>query len=219
MACELELVIAMDVSRSVDAYEFDLMRFGTADAFRDPEVVDLIRFMKGGMRITLTQWSGPKQQKQMIPWTYLYSSKDISSIAEAIERMERAYRFDLTAPAEGILHAHSLFSKPPSACNRQVIDVSGDGIQNQGAPVRDVTQRLGRQGITINGLVIRADRPDPLDFYQQNIVSGPISFVEIADNYDAYPRAILRKLIREIRPLYSKLSASPKDANSPQRHP
>ena len=64
LACELELVIAMDVSRSVDRYEFDLMRYGTADAFRDPEVIDLIRYMEGGMRVTLTQWSGPSSKSK-----------------------------------------------------------------------------------------------------------------------------------------------------------
>ena len=207
LACELELVIAMDVSRSVDRYEFDLMRYGTADAFRDPEVIDLIRYMEGGMRVTLTQWSGPKQQKQMIPWSILTSPDTVTTFAQAIEDMERAYRYDLTAPAEGILHAHDLFSKPKSLCKRRVIDVSGDGVKNQGSPVRAVTQRLGQSGTTINGLVIQGDRPDPLAFYELEIVIGPMSFIEIADGYEDFPRAMLRKLIKEMSPLYSEMTA------------
>ena len=87
LACEIELVIAMDVSRSVDQYEFDLMRSGTANAFRHPEIIDMINWMDGGIAVSLTQWSGLDKQRVMLPWRHLQDKSSIARFATEIDQM------------------------------------------------------------------------------------------------------------------------------------
>ncbi len=203
--CAVELVLAMDVSRSVDPAEFQLIRNGTAEAFRNPEIIALIDWMPGGVLVTVTQWSGMRQQRQLIPWTLLNTADDARAFANAITAMKRTFRYDLTAPGEALLHAEALGQTAPYKCSRRVIDIAGDGVRNTGENVSEVTDRIAAQGVTINGLVVRGDTPDPLEFYQTEVKRGPLAFVEISDGYDDFPRAILRKLLREISPNLSRL--------------
>ena len=204
LACEIELVIAMDVSRSVDQYEFDLMRSGTANAFRHPEIIDMINWMDGGISVSLTQWSGLDKQRVMLPWRHLQDKSSIARFATEIDQMKRAFRFEFTAPAQGLSHAFSMFAQNPTQCERKVIDLSGDGRANQGESTGQMASLIAGLGVTINGLVIRGDHPDPLKFYLNDVQRGLLSFVEIADGYDDFPRAIFQKIQREIAPLYSE---------------
>ena len=204
LACEIELVIAMDVSRSVDQYEFDLMRSGTANAFRHPEIIDMINWMDGGIAVSLTQWSGLDKQRVILPWRHLQDKPSIARFAAEIDQMKRAFRFEFTAPAQGLSHAFSMFAQNPTPCERKVIDFSGDGRANQGESTGQMASLIAELGVTINGLVIRGDHPDPFEFYVNDIQHGPLSFVEIADGYDDFPRAIFQKIQREIAPLYSE---------------
>jgi len=212
LACEIELVIAMDVSRSVDQYEFDLMRSGTANAFRHPEIIDMINWMDGGIAVSLTQWSGLDKQRVMLPWRHLQDKSSIARFATEIDQMKRAFRFEFTAPAQGLSHAFSMFAQNPTQCERKVIDLSGDGRANQGESTGQMASLIAGLGVTINGLVIRGDHPDPLEFYVNDIQRGPLSFVEIADGYDDFPRAIFQKIQREIAPLYSENTPQPRNA-------
>ena len=118
--------------------------------------------------------------------------------------MKRAFRFEFTAPAQGLSHAFSMFAQNPTPCERKVIDLSGDGRANQGESTGQMASLIAELGVTINGLVIRGDHPDPLEFYVNDIQRGPLSFVEIANGYDDFPRAIFQKIQREIAPLYSE---------------
>ena len=99
-ACEIELVIAMDVSRSVDQYEFDLMRTGTASAFAQPKIIETITWMDQGMMVAVTQWSGVGKQKVSVPWRHVKDQKSLEKLSDEIRTMERAFRFEFTAPAE-----------------------------------------------------------------------------------------------------------------------
>ena len=201
-ACEIELVIAMDVSRSVDQYEFDLMRNGTANAFSHPEIIELTSWMDKGMMVSVTQWSGVAKQKVSVPWRHVKSQKSLEQLSDEIRTMKRAFRFEFTAPAEALTHAFSLFDINPHPCRRRVIDLSGDGRANQGGETGLTADLIARSGVTINGLVIRGERPDPLSFYVEEVKRGAVSFIEIADGYDDFPRAILKKILREISDLY-----------------
>ena len=163
-ACEIELVIAMDVSRSVNQYEFDLMRHGTANAFSHPEIIEIIAWMNEGMMVSVTQWSGVGNQKVSVPWRHVKTQKSLKQFSDDIRRMKRAFRYAFTAPAEGLTHAFSLFDKNPRPCRRRVIDLSGDGRANQGGDTGITADLIARSGVTINGLVIRGDNPDPLSF-------------------------------------------------------
>jgi Ca-activated chloride channel homolog len=203
--CEVELVLAMDVSRSVDPAEFQLIKNGTAEAFRNPEILELIDWIPGGVLVTVTQWSGIRQQRQLIPWTLLNSAEDVRDFADAITAMKRTFRYDLTSPGEALVHAEKLGRTAPYKCNRRVIDIAGDGIRNTGLNVSETADRIAALGVTINGLVVRGDSPDPLEFYETEVKRGPLAFIEISDGYDDFPRAIFKKLLREMSPNLSRL--------------
>lgn len=203
--CEVELVLAMDVSRSVDPAEFHLIRHGTAEAFRNPEILELIDWMKGGVLVTVTQWSGAGQQRQVIPWLFLTDAATTREFADQVDAMKRTFRYDLTAPGEALAHAAALGKTAPMSCHHRVIDVAGDGIRNTGLDVSVIADEIEAQGVTINGLVVRGDSPDPLEFYQTEIKRGPLSFIQIAHGYEDYPHAIFLKLLREMSPSLSLL--------------
>ncbi|MCA8870210.1 MAG: DUF1194 domain-containing protein [Rhodobacteraceae bacterium] len=204
-ACEVALVLAMDVSRSVDAAEFDLIRHGTAHAFRHPDIVRLIGRLDGGVLVTVTQWSGAGQQRQMIPWTRLKTPAELTGFAGRIDSMRRSFRYQLTAPGEALAHAESLGRSAPINCRRRVIDLAGDGVRNTGAATAEIANRVAARGVTINGLVVRGDSPDPLEFYRQEVKRGPLAFIEIAHGYADYREAMFRKLLRELNPSLSRL--------------
>lgn len=198
--CGLELVLAMDVSRSVVNSEYDLQVGGLAQAFRDPEIVEAIRWIHGGVMATVTQWGGPESQTQPVPWLHLTDGVTAALFAAAIERQERAYFASYTAIGEALFHANSLSATNPLRCKRRVIDVSGDGVNNRGRPVRPIAEALAASGVTINGLVILGAWPDPAEFYRRNVIRGDGAFLETAVNFSDYAAAIKRKLLRELNP-------------------
>ena len=102
---------------------------------------------------------------------------------------------------------HSVLRQPGVNCRRQVIDVSGDGISNAGPEVIPIARAVGAKGVTINGLVVTGATPDPVAFFHTHVISGPLAFVETADSYTDYPRAMKRKLLRELAPNLSLLGA------------
>jgi len=204
-ACQLALVLAMDVSRSVDPGEYRLIQHGTAEAFRNPEISELLGAMNGGTMVTVTQWSGPNQQRQMIPWRHITSSAAAHAMADEIDAMTRYYRYGLTSPGEALLQANGLWAHAPAPCKRRVIDISGDGVRNVGLLVGPIADMIGAQGVIVNGLVVRGDTPDPLVFYQTEIKRGPLGFIQVAKGYDDFPRAMFLKLLREISPSLSRV--------------
>lgn len=199
-SCGLELVLAMDVSRSVVKSEFELQMNGLAAAFRDPEVADAITWITGGVMATVTQWSGPEAQAQSVPWTHLTDAAAAAAFAAAVEGQERAYFASYTAVGEALFHADSLSATNPRRCKRRVIDISGDGASNRGRPARPMAEALAASGVTVNGLVILGAWPDPAEFYLRNVVRGDGAFMETAANFADYADAIKRKLLRELTP-------------------
>jgi len=120
------------------------------------------------------------------------------AFAAEVRSAGRAWRNFSTAIGEALAHAARVSATAPVRCGRRVIDVSGDGVSNEGGPPAPVAAALAAQGYTINGLVIRGADPDPLPHYRTEVVAGPGAFVEVAQTFDDYPAAILRKLLREI---------------------
>jgi Ca-activated chloride channel family protein len=200
MACGLELVLAMDVSRSVVDSEYDLQMNGLAAAFRDPEVIEAINWIQGGMMATVTQWSGPEAQIQPVPWTHLTDAASVAAFAAAIGRQKRAFVASYTAVGDALFHADGLSATNPLRCKRRVIDVSGDGASNRGRPTRQMAEALAASGVIVNGLVILGAWPDPAEFYLRNVVRGDGAFLETAANFADYANAIKRKLLRELTP-------------------
>lgn len=199
-ACGLELVLAIDVSRSVVEREFAIQTGGLAAAFRDSRIVDAISWTDGGIMATVTQWSGAASQEQTVPWAHLTGAASIAAFAAAVERQERAFFASYTAIGAALVHAEALAATNPLPCARRVIDVSGDGTSNHGPEPRPVAEALAASGVTVNGLVIRGAWPDPAAFYRENVVRGDGAFLEVAQGFGDYPAAIRRKLLRELAP-------------------
>lgn len=198
LGCALELIMAVDVSGSVDEREFTLQTEGMAAAFEHPSMIRAIEAQEGGVLATVTQWSGRQRHKQVTGWFLMEGPADMAAFATAIRQSGRDWRNYSTAVGEALIHAGEVGATAPHACKRKVIDVSGDGVSNEGAAPRPIANQLAAQGYTINGLVIRGDSPDPVAFYEREVLAGERSFIEVARNFDDYPRAILKKLLREI---------------------
>ena len=201
--CGLELVLALDVSGSINAREYALQIGGLADAFETEEIADAVATLEGGMVVTLTQWSGGSRQRHVTGWHHVSGPESLATFAGAVRRAPREWRNFSTAIGEALIHAELVSRTAPMVCARRVIDVSGDGVSNEGRSPRPQADRLSRLGYTINGLVIRGAEPDPVEHFETEVIAGPGAFVEIADSFEDYPAAILRKLLREIdRPIF-----------------
>ena len=197
-ACALELILAVDVSGSIDQHEFALQTEGIAAAFEHPHLAEAIIRQEGGILVTLTHWSGSSRQRQVTDWHKLTDVDSMAAFADEIRRGGRDWRNYSTAIGEALFHAMRTGESVPEKCRRRVIDMSGDGVSNEGRAPRAMADALVALGYTINGLVIRGDSPDPARYYEKNVVAGPNAFIEIARDFEDYPRAILRKLLREI---------------------
>ncbi|MEL6264784.1 MAG: DUF1194 domain-containing protein [Pseudomonadota bacterium] len=200
--CGLELILALDVSGSVDRREYALQIGGLAAAFEDDRVGRVIDTVDGGILVTMTQWSGASRQSQSIGWHHVTDDASRLALAAAIRAAPRTWRNFSTALGEALVHAHAIGADAPMACRRKVIDVSGDGVSNEGRPPGPVSLAVAASGYTINALVIRGAVPDPVEHFEHQVIAGPAAFIEIAEGFDDYPEAILRKLLREIdRPM------------------
>jgi Ca-activated chloride channel family protein len=203
-ACGVELVLAMDVSRSVVNAEYDLQFQGLANALRNPEVVDAIGWVPGGVMATLTQWSGPSNQIQSIDWHHLDTPAEVTEFADKVASTPRHFFAAYTAVGEALWHANQLSASNPRTCRRRIIDVSGDGASNRGREPGPISAALAANGVTINALVIKGARPDPEVYYAQNVIAGDGAFVEVAENFNDYARAMQAKLLRELAPAFSQ---------------
>jgi len=199
-AVELELVLAIDASTSVDYREFNLQMAGYAAAFRNPDLINAIEsFAIDGIAVCMTVWAGPGQSRVAIDWSIIHDGPTATAFAETIDFTPRAVWGGSTAIGDSLAHAVDLIESNGIDGRRRVIDVSGDGRTNDGIPLAPGRARAERLGITVNGLTILNEEPDLKRFYQSDVIVGAAAFVETAESYDDFARAILRKLIREVR--------------------
>ncbi len=198
--CSIALVLAQDVSGSVDSSEFHLQKNGLANAFRDPEVIELIKLLPGGIYVAVTQWSGHHDQRLAIDWTHISNASDANSFAEQIDNDRRVRTGSLTAIGQALLHADHLLRSKMSICKRKVIDVSSDGRSNAGPDAKMIADTLAQKSITINALVITGQNSSLITYFQQKIIRGPEAFVQPTIGYRDYAKAIKHKLLRELTP-------------------
>lgn len=204
-AVDIALVLAVDVSRSVDADEARLQRDGYRSAVSDPEIVAAIRKgMVGAAALAYVEWSGIGYQRVVLPWARIGSQADADAWAEALGKAPLK-SFSNTSVWGGIDFSRRVLADCPWEATRRVIDVSGDGENNSGPPAEDARDRAVAEGITINGLAIMNDRPTflrspvPLDrYYRERVIGGPGAFVVTAADFEAFELAVKRKLILEI---------------------
>ena len=203
---DLQLVLAVDVSRSIDEVEAELQRRGYIEALTNEHVIDAI--LSGEHKriaICYTEWAGTHYQVVVIDWTMLDSAAAARRFAEKLAEAPRTSQ-SWTAVGAALAHAGQRFESSGFTPKRRVIDVSGDGRTNDGPPAEIVRDKLVAQGIVINGLPVMMNRtnfgrpPDLMldKYYEENVIGGPGSFMIMADNFDHFSRAVRTKLVREI---------------------
>ena len=198
-AVDVELVLAVDASGSVSQERFLLQQRGYVAAFRDPRLLQAIR--SGSARsigVTMTQWTGPAMQIQVVPWAAISDEASMLAFADAIEKAPRQLFGGGTSISGAIEHAMTLFAKSEYKGARRVIDISGDGANNRGRAAADARDEAVQAGVVINGLPILAVEPFLDQYYWTNVVGGPNAFVIAVESYDAFAEAVLKKLIIEV---------------------
>ena len=196
--CRLALLLALDVSSSVDAAEYALQRDGTAAALTHPDVIRAILSEGGGsVALGVYEWSGRRQSTVILDWVMLRSEADIRAAADRLRLARRSFSRFPTALGYALGFGATMMQRAPR-CDRQVIDVSGDGITNDGFGPELAYKHFPFDGVTVNGLAVLGADPAVLDHYEFFLQRGPGAFVETAEGYEGFQNAMERKLFREI---------------------
>lgn len=196
---DLQLVLAVDASGSVNQTRFELQKQGYAAAFRNAQVLQAIRAgAHQAIAITMVQWTGPALHVVVLDWTRIGDQASAEAAAAAIAALPRRLFGGGTSISGAIDYAMTLFPQGADRGTRRIIDVSGDGANNSGRPADLARDEAVRQGVVINGLPILSVEPDLDAFYRDNVIGGPGSFVVVAQNFDNFADAILQKLVNEI---------------------
>jgi hypothetical protein len=204
---DLLLVLAADISHSVDEVKFQLQRSGYAAAFSDSRVIEAIRSGPNGrIAVAFVEWSGPLSQRIVIDWMVISDDKTARLFGDHIVEASRAFA-DSTSISAGIDFAVAQLDQAPYETRRRVIDVSGDGDNNSGRDVTAARDEAIAKGVTINGLVIltetsNSNHTNPpgglANYYRNNVIGGPGAFVMVAENSNSFGDVLVKKLIAEI---------------------
>lgn len=196
---DMALLLALDVSASVDASEYELMRDGLAKALTSPKVARaLTNGPNRAIAVAVFQWSGFREQEIKITWRRIENENDLKALAERVRNMKRRYRGGATDIGGAIKFARAQMKKLPFAAPRRVIDIAGDGPNNVNETPNHERDITVKQGITINGLAVVGDAAQLIDYYALLVIGGPGAFVENARDFDSFATAMERKLTREI---------------------
>jgi hypothetical protein len=203
---DLELVLAVDVSRSMDQQEQALQKQGYLAALTHPEVIAAIRSgFLGRIAVTYVEWAGPGLQRIIAPWTLVDGADSAAALAAGIAAEPVSF-LRATSISSALMFSSGLFDGNGFRSTRQVIDVSGDGPNNMGPPVLDAREFVLARGITINGLPIMLNANyyggysiRELDvYYEDCIIGGPGAFLVAVTSMGRFAEAVRRKLVLEI---------------------
>jgi hypothetical protein len=203
---DLELVLAVDISRSVDDEEAQLQREGYIQALTDKRIVDAIRSgALGRIAVTYIEWAGSNYQQTVIDWTVIDGPDSAKAFSLKIREAPRVAEM-WTSISGAMIYGAAKFENNGYEGKRRVIDISGDGRNNSGPEVTAIRDAVVKQGIVINGLPIMSERPNfgrpperDLDiYYEANVIGGPGSFMVPAHDFPDFARAVRTKLIKEI---------------------
>jgi len=194
-ACDVALMLAVDVSGSVDAREYRVQMDGLAAALIDPPIADAL--VAGKAKVALMQWTGSGRQAVVINWTEMTHYADVGAFADQIIAEPRLWRDYSTAIGEAMALSLSYFAQVPE-CLRYIVDISGDGESNEGRVPSATWADLERAGVTVNALVIEESVPGLTRYFEREVITGPGSFAITANHFDDYPVQIRRKLYREL---------------------
>ena len=196
VACETALLLAVDVSGSISLEEYTLQMEGLADALEDPRIVAAL--VDGQSRVALVQWSGKNNQRLSLPWQSMRTGADVQALADEVRGIRRPQLRTVTAIGEAIRFSLAAFDAV-TGCSHRVIDISGDGAENDGLTLPQARAEAVAAGVTINAIAIEVDDTDLRlsEYFLKKVITAD-GFVIIARDISDYPRAIRVKLLREI---------------------
>ena len=195
---DLALILAIDVSGSVNAERWELQRRGYQAAFKSPEVLQSI--LSGphkAIAVTMVEWSGVSHQRQVVEWTVISDELSAATFASLMAEAPRVYS-DWTSISAALDYAVALFADAEVEAARRVIDISGDGVNNNGRSIIEARDAAIAAGITVNGLPILSEYPTLDSYYRENVIGGPGAFAVAVNDFQGFGAAILSKLVREI---------------------
>lgn len=202
--CRLALVLALDVSSSVDPSEDALQRGGVVAALTAPEVADAFFATDQSVALAVYEWSGRHQQDVLLEWTLIDGPRALIAAAETVAGSRRGHADYPTAMGHALgFGARLLESAPP--CARHTLDMAGDGQNNEGFGPQNAYNAYPFDEVTVNGLVVNAGDFEGelglIPFYRAEVLHGRGAFLEIANGFADYERAMRRKLVREVSPV------------------
>jgi hypothetical protein len=200
--CGLALIFAVDVSDSVDTPEYELQRTGIAQALQDPGVLRTINQQPyGRIVVSVIEWSS--DAKVTVPWMIIDGRESAAAFGEKLLASERSSKL-MTAIGKGIEKSIEYFDEVPCQVQERKIDVSGDGINNEGLAGSAFFDVLSQKNIVVNGLpILEANAHESVNdsllmHYQEHVIFGPGAFMVVAEDFNDFARAIRQKLSLEI---------------------
>lgn len=202
--CRLALVLALDVSSSVDPSEDALQRGGVVAALTSPQVAEAFFATDQSVALAVYEWSGRQQQDVLLDWTLIDGPRALVEAAETVAGTRRGHADYPTAMGHALgFGARMLEAAPP--CTRHTLDMAGDGQNNEGFGPQDAYNAYPFNEVTVNGLVVNAGDFEGelglIPFYRAEVLHGRGAFLEIANGFADYERAMRRKLVRELMPV------------------
>jgi len=168
---------------------------GLAAGLRDPVVSEAL--VRGQAQLMLLQWTGASRQRVTIPWTQIDSFQTLDRFAEQVAADPRVWRNFSTAIGEALETTMARFDAVAD-CTRHLIDISGDGVSNEGIEPTQVHALLRNRGVTVNAIAIEESEPDLTAYFFENVIVGEGAFVVSAAGFRDYPERIRKKLLREV---------------------
>ena len=199
---DVNLVLAIDCSYSVNKAEFDLQVQGIVAALTSKEVIEAIEGGEHGrIGLSVYQWSGPENQVIVMPWTVVSNEQEARAFAARLLAEPRQTAEGVTAIGSALSFAVDHLNAAPFATERKVIDMQADGAStwSRGLPIRAGRDKAVAQGIVINGLPILNEVSYLHYYFENHVIGGEGAFIEIAKDYKSFAKAIKRKLLREIQ--------------------
>lgn len=197
---DLELSLLVDVSGSIKSNEFDLQKQGYINAFKDPEIVDKIQNGAiGSIAANVIYWSSSNRQQEAVGWTLIEDTASASAFAKVISATNRPFE-GFTSISGALDFAVPLFGSNAFNGTRRIIDVSGDGENNNGRSITDARDDALSVVDAINGLTILTEEPDLDNYFTNNVIGGTDSFVRAANDFSDFGDGISNKLQQEIAP-------------------
>ena len=224
IAVDVELVLSTDISYSMDYDELKLQRDGYVEAIQSPEFLNALKQgMHGKVAVTLVEWAGVADQRIVVPWRLIDGAASAQAVSDEITRspVRRAFR---TSISGALMFSAALFEGNGFRGIRRVIDVSGDGTNNQGPLVAPTRDEVVAKGIVINGLPIMLKEPQPnsidikdLDIYYEDcVIGGPGAFVVPIREREKFKEAIRTKLVLDIAEYRGEAKVIPASAENPR---